>query len=292
MQIIESPREMQMLCAQWRCEQQSIGFVPTMGALHEGHLDLCRRARRDHQKFVASIFVNPLQFGVSEDLGKYPRPFERDCKLLEEVGCDALFAPPESEMYGQAQLTHGHAPPGVPNTFVEVTVLGEVWEGVARPGHMRGVTTVVSKLFNIVGPDAAYFGEKDYQQLKVIERMTSDLNFPTQIVPVPTVREADGLALSSRNAYLNAEERQAATALYRALTRAAEMAKNGQRDVAVLGREMHKICEAEPLVTIQYITIVDAETLAPIRVLEGNPARAMIAARVGNTRLIDNLAIG
>jgi pantoate--beta-alanine ligase len=247
-------------------------------------------ALRAAAKFVASIFVNPLQFGASEDLGRYPRPFERDCELLREAGCDALFAPTVQEMYGNAQLAGGHAPQGVPHTFVEVAVLGDVWEGVTRPGHLRGVATVVAKLFNIIGPTASYFGEKDYQQLKVIEQMVRDLNFSTEIVPVPTVREADGLALSSRNAYLNAEERRAATALYRALSQAAQMAQNGERNVAELGRTMQAICDAETLVSVQYITIVEPQTLAPLHTLEG-PARILIAARVGNTRLIDNLAI-
>ncbi len=291
MQIIESPREMHSLCAQWRCENQSIGFVPTMGALHDGHLELCRRARREQDKFVASIFVNPLQFGAGEDLAKYPRPFERDLELLEKSGCDAIFAPSEDIMYGAAQLTHGHAPPGVPTTFVEVSVLGEIWEGVARPGHLRGVATVVAKLFNIVGPTAAYFGEKDYQQLKLIEHMARDLNFFIEVVPVPTVRETDGLALSSRNAYLTSAERAAAPALFRALNCAAKKAKAGERDITVLGQVMQRICEAEPLISVQYITVVDAETLAPLHHLDGTPARALIAARVGKTRLIDNLML-
>lgn len=291
MKIIESPREMRALSAQWGCNGQKVGFVPTMGALHEGHLELCRRARSECDKFVASIFVNPLQFGAGEDLTKYPRPFERDRQLLEAAGCDAIFAPSEAVMYGAAQLTHGHAPPGVPTTFVEVSVLGEIWEGVARPGHLRGVATVVAKLFNIVGPAVAYFGEKDYQQLKLIEHMVGDLNFAIEIVPVPTVREADGLALSSRNVYLNSAERAAAPVLYRALTCAAQKAKGGERDVTVLGQAMQRLCEAEPLVSVQYITVVDAETLAPLQKLDGLPARALIAARVGNTRLIDNLAL-
>jgi pantoate--beta-alanine ligase len=289
MLIIESPQEMQALSAQWKCEKNTVGFVPTMGALHAGHLELCHAARREHSKFVASIFVNPLQFGPNEDLQKYPRPFEHDCELLRKAGCDALFAPPHGTMYNTG-ITNGHAAQGVPHTFVEVAVLGEVWEGVARPGHMRGVATVVAKLFNIVAPTAAYFGEKDYQQLKIIEQMVRDLNFPLQIVPVPTVRESDGLALSSRNAYLNEAERQAATALYRALCKGCELARSGERDVTVIGCAMQEICDAEPLISTQYITIVEPQTLAPLHVIDG-PARALIAARVGSTRLIDNLEI-
>ncbi|HEY0074399.1 MAG TPA: pantoate--beta-alanine ligase [Abditibacteriaceae bacterium] len=290
MLIIESPQEMQALCAQWKCQGNTIGFVPTMGALHEGHLELCRRARQEHSKFVASIFVNPLQFGPNEDLQKYPRPFERDCDLLRQSGCDALFAPPLDAMYGTG-ITNGHAAQGVPHTFVEVAVLGEVWEGVTRPGHMRGVATVVAKLFNIVGPTAAYFGEKDYQQLKIIEQMVRDLDFPLEVAPVSTVRESDGLALSSRNAYLNEAERQAAPALYRALCKGRELAQNGERDVTILGCAMQEICDAEPLISVQYITVVDPQTLAPLHTLEG-PARVLIAARVGNIRLIDNIEVG
>ncbi len=291
MQIIETPRDMQGLSAQWKRENQTIGFVPTMGALHEGHLELCRHARANHERFVASIFVNPLQFGPNEDLQKYPRPFERDCELLRQTGCDALFAPPREAMYGTTGITSGHAAPGVPHTFVEVAVLGDVWEGAARPGHMRGVATVVAKLFNIVCPTAAYFGEKDYQQLKLIEQMVRDLDFPLQIMPVPTVREPDGLALSSRNAYLSEPERAAAASLYRALSKGRELAADGEKDVTELGRIMQQVCESEPLVSVQYITIVDQQNLAPLHVLDG-PARVLIAARVGDTRLIDNIEIG
>lgn len=290
MLIIESPQEMQALTAQWKCEKNTVGFVPTMGALHEGHLELCRRARGENSKFVASVFVNPLQFGPNEDLLKYPRPFERDCDLLRVAGCDALFAPPREAMY-ETGITNGHAAQGVPHTFVEVAVLGEVWEGVARPGHMRGVATVVAKLFNIVGPTAAYFGEKDYQQLKLIEQMVHDLNFSLEIVPVPTVRESDGLALSSRNAYLNEAERQAAAALYRALCKGRELAQSGESDVTIIGCAMQEVCDAEPLINVQYITVVDPQNLAPLHSIEG-PARVLIAARVGNTRLIDNIEIG
>ena len=290
MQIIENPQEMQALAAQWRCAGYSIGFVPTMGALHEGHLSLARAARAENTKFAASIFVNPLQFGPSEDLDKYPKTFDHDCELLTDAGCDVVFAPNVAAMYGQEALAHdphNHAP----HTYVEVTKLGDVWEGVIRPGHLRGVATVVTKLFNIVLPDRAYFGEKDYQQLKVIEQMVRDLNFPIQIAPMPTVREPDGLALSSRNSYLSPEEREAAATLYKALTTGADMARSGERDIASLGAAMEKVCDSHPLVKVQYITIVDAQTLAPLEKLDGAPARILIAARVGATRLIDNLAL-
>ncbi|MDQ3813930.1 MAG: pantoate--beta-alanine ligase [Armatimonadota bacterium] len=281
---------MQELAKNWCCGGATIGFVPTMGSLHEAHLAMVRTACAECTKCVASIFVNPLQFGANEDFHKYPRPFERDRELLESVGCDVLFAPGVSGMYGGDAPIQG--PPGHgPHTFVEVTVLGEIWEGVVRPGHLRGVATVVTKLFNIVQPDRAYFGEKDYQQLKVVQRMVNDLNFGITIVPIPTAREADGLAVSSRNQYLTPEQRAAAPVLYRALQTGAEMAAQGERDVAIIGMAMHAVCESEPLVKVQYITIVDTETLLPLRRLDDHPARALIAARIGDTRLIDNVPI-
>ena len=276
---------MQALAKSWCCAGQEIGFVPTMGALHAGHLALARLAREQNAKFVASIFVNPIQFGPQEDLKQYPRPFERDCELLREAGCDALFAPSAAAMYGNDTMPHE------PHTYVEVSRLGDVWEGALRPGHLRGVATVVAKLFNITRPDQAYFGEKDYQQLKVIEHMVRDLNFPLAIVPVPTVREADGLALSSRNAYLSAEERAAAPTLYCALQKAQAMARAGTGDVIALGAAMQAMCDANPLIKTQYITIVDADTLAPLEQLGTAPARILIAAQVGGTRLIDNMTI-
>ena len=211
MQIIRDIEEMQDLARERRVNS-SIGLVPTMGALHAGHAKLVERARAENDLLVASIFVNPLQFGPSEDLERYPRPFERDCEQLEAAGCDFVFAPDTNAMYGEESGNHaaGH-------TVVEVLKLGDLWEGAVRPGHLRGVATVVCKLFNIVTPTRAYFGEKDFQQLRVIQVMVRDLNFAIEIVPVPTVREADGLALSSRNAYLSPDERIAAPALYRAL---------------------------------------------------------------------------
>jgi pantoate--beta-alanine ligase len=295
MEIIQSPREMQVLAKNWGCGGLQIGFVPTMGALHEGHLTLARRARSECDKFVASIFVNPTQFGPGEDLGRYPRPFERDCDLLREAGCDVLFAPTPRDIYGDEfaegktanTAHHVHAA----HTFIEVTRLGEVWEGTVRPGHLRAVATVVAILFNIVAPTRAYFGEKDYQQLKVVQRMVRDLHVATEIVPCETVREADGLAMSSRNAYLAPDEREAAAALYQALHTGAEMARAGERDVTKLGVAMQAICESHPLVALQYITVVDAETLAPLGELDGRAARILVAARVGSTRLIDNMAV-
>jgi pantoate--beta-alanine ligase len=293
MEIIQSPREMQARCKNWGCGGISVGFVPTMGALHDGHLELARRARRENDKFVASIFVNPTQFGPNEDLRKYPRPFERDCEMLREIGCDAIFAPRPEAIYGPeyanggGSSTHFHGA----HTFVEVAKLGEVWEGTVRPGHLRGVATVVAILFNVVLPTRAYFGEKDYQQLKVVQKLVADLHMPVEIVPCETVRENDGLAMSSRNAYLAPDEREAARALYAALQAGAKLAQSGEKDVTKIGAAMQEICEREPLCAVQYIAVVDAETLAPLGTLDGRPARALIAARVGSTRLIDNIAL-
>jgi pantoate--beta-alanine ligase len=290
MNIIESPQEMQRLAAQWRCNAESIGFVPTMGALHEGHLSLARTARSECTKFVASIFVNPTQFGPHEDYGKYPRPFERDCALLQEAGCDVLFAPPATAMYAAQRPLHSQS--NESQTFVEVIPLGEMWEGVERPGHMRGVATIVAKLFNIVRPGRSYFGEKDYQQLKVLQQMARDLNFDVEVIGMPTIREADGLALSSRNVYLAPEQRLAALKLNQALRAAAALARDGEMDCAVLRASMQQACDGDPLVAVQYIAVVEADSLMPLEKLLDVPARALIAARVGETRLIDNMAVG
>ena len=283
MRIVETPKEMQALSRLWRREGRMVGFVPTMGALHEGHLSLARMARTQNDVFVASIFVNPLQFGSREDLDKYERPFERDGRLLQETGCDVLFAPSTEAMYGP------HADGS--RTVVEVGEIGGVLEGAVRPGHFRGVATVVAKLFNVVAPGRAYFGEKDYQQLKVIQQMVRDLFFDVEVVPGPTVREPDGLAMSSRNARLSLEEREASATLYRVLLEGASLAKSGERSAKVLVEAMRRLCEAHPIIDLQYVAVVDAETLQPISDLDGRPARALIAASVGGTHLIDNLAL-
>ena len=279
---------MQRLCCGWRCQSHSIGFVPTMGALHAGHLELCRRARAENERFVASIFVNPKQFGAGEDLEKYPRPFERDCDLLRELGCDAIFAPDVSAMYGNSD---GRRERG-DGCWIEVSPLDEMWEGVTRPGHIRGMATVVAKLFNITHPNRAYFGEKDFQQLRVVELMVRDLNFDLDIVAIPTLREPDGLAMSSRNAYLAPDERAAAAALYRALQSGAALAAQGERDVSTIGKAIGVIIEAEPLLRPQYVAVVDAQTLHSLETLGDEPARLLAAVFVGKTRLIDNIAIG
>jgi pantoate--beta-alanine ligase len=302
MEIIRTPQQMQNWAARQRCDSrtsgQTVGFVPTMGALHEGHLTLARRARQECDVFVASIFVNPMQFGAGEDFGAYARPFERDCELLRLCGCDVLFAPDADAMYPAQTNTQSSSTRSedlrampAPQTWIEVSSLGEIWEGAVRPGHLRGVATIVTKLFNLVRPTHAYFGEKDYQQLKVVQHLVRDLCFDIEIVPCETIREADGLAMSSRNAYLSAEERASATVIYRALRAGVEQAQAGEHDVAQLGRVMQNVCAQEQGLHVQYIAIVESETLAPLQTLEDIPARILIAARIGSTRLIDNMAI-
>lgn len=263
-----------------RLEGRTIGLVPTMGALHAGHRSLVEMARRDCGYVVVSIFVNPTQFGPSEDYGSYPRTLGPDLAACEEDGVDLVFHPPVEEMY-----------PADPScTTVHVSGLSEHLCGAHRPGHFDGVTTVVAKLFNIVRPDRAYFGEKDYQQLQVIRRMVADLNMPVAIVPGPTVREADGVALSSRNAYLSAEERRQAAALNRSLREAAEAARAGERDTARLrGLIERRLRESGPI-EIDYVEIVHPETLAELPEI-GSSARLCLAVRIGKCRLIDNLAI-
>lgn len=285
MKILENPEAMRNLSESWRSEGLVVGLVPTMGALHEGHLSLIRRARAACDRVVVSIFVNPTQFGRGEDFETYSRPFERDSALLREEGCDVIFAPTVETMYGGSSLDLS---PSGERVYVEAGGLGEIWEGEARTGHMRGVATVVTMLLNIARPHRAYFGEKDYQQLKVIERLVRNLFFGIEIVPCPTVREPDGLAMSSRNVKLSPEERRAATVLQRALSAAANLKQQGESSVADLVAAMREVYDTEPLVSVQYAAVVNADTLAPLNSLEGGPARAIIAARVGETRLIDN----
>lgn len=254
-----------------------MGFVPTMGALHEGHGALMDASVRECDVTVVSIFVNPLQFGPSEDFQKYPRDLEADEAFCRARGVDFVFAPAVEEMY-----------PREPRAFVEVTELTDGLCGAYRPGHFRGVTTVVTKLFHIVMPDVAYFGQKDFQQAAVIRRMVEDLDFPLEIRTVPTVREPDGLAMSSRNRYLNPEERKAALALYRGLLAAREALEKGERDAdAVRAAVRAELCK-EPLVREQYVEVVDASDLKPVSYIDGTVAVA-VAAFVGSTRLIDNI---
>lgn len=259
---------------------QTVGLVPTMGYLHEGHLSLIRAARTAHDLLVVSIFVNPLQFGPQEDYAAYPRDLERDSRLAAAAGADIVFAPAVAEMY----------PQGCENmrTFVEVGGVSERLCGAARPGHFRGVATVVSKLFNIVGPDTAYFGQKDAQQVVVIRQMVADLNINVGITAVPIVRETDGLALSSRNVYLNPAERRAALVLSRALGLAADRLAAGERDATAIRQAMIDFIKTEPLATIDYVSLSDPATLAELAVV-GRSALVALAVRIGKTRLIDNI---
>lgn len=256
------------------------GLVPTMGYLHEGHLSLVRQARADNATVSASIFVNPTQFGPSEDFTTYPRNEERDLALLAKAGTDLVYMPPVDAVY----------PPGF-DTYVTVGALTEPLEGEARPGHFRGVATVVAKLFNVLQPDRAYFGQKDAQQALVITKMAHDLDFPVEVVVMPTIRESDGLALSSRNVYLSPPERQAALSLSRALQAAERLYQSGERDAARLRGAMSAILAAEPLAVPEYVSVADSRTLLELDTIDG-PALASLAVRVGRTRLIDNVVLG
>jgi pantoate--beta-alanine ligase len=259
----------------------SLGFVPTMGYLHEGHLELVRHARVANGIVAVSIFVNPTQFGHDEDLLSYPRDVERDQALLEKAGCDLLFYPAVEEMY----------PPGALDTYVVPGSVAAVLEGASRPGHFRGVATVVGKLFNIVQPERAYFGQKDGQQLAVIRRMVRNLDFPVEIIAVPTVREPDGLAMSSRNTYLSPDERSAATVLYRALMRAQELHLKGEQDAKVLRAAVFDVLASECLAAADYVSIADPDTLEELDWVDSD-AMVSLAVRIGRTRLIDNVLLG
>lgn len=270
---------MKQVARQARSEGRVIGFVPTMGALHEGHLSLVRVAQQQCAPVVVSVFVNPAQFSPHEDLSKYPRQMERDRALLEELNVDYLFAPSAEEIY-----------PNGFRSYVEVQGLGDRFEGKIRPGHFRGVATVVLKLFEIVQPHFAYFGRKDAQQARIIRQMAADLNLDTGVVTCPIVREADGLALSSRNAYLAPEQRRAATVLYRSLGAARHEIQAGTRDAAALTRAIRDVLAREPLAKPDYVEIVDADTFDPVILLRGT-CLVLLAVRVGTTRLLDNMLV-
>ena len=278
--IVSSVSETREQLERVRRAGKRIGLVPTMGALHAGHVSLIERARTECEFVVVSIFVNPLQFGPSEDYQRYPRPLEKDAELCTKNGVDLIFAPETGDMYAAPQIT-----------FVEVTRITDHLCGAFRPGHFRGVATVVLKLFNIVQPEFAYFGEKDYQQLCVIRRMVDDFNLPLTVVPVPTYRESDGLAMSSRNVYLSPAERTAAPALYRALTLARERIASGEKDAAIIKTAAMSILAAEPLIRVQYFEIVDPSEVQPVAIVTG-PVRIAAAIFIGKTRLIDNVAAG
>lgn len=258
----------------------TVGLVPTMGFLHEGHLSLIRRAREECNHVVVSIFVNPTQFGPKEDLSKYPRDIERDLKLIEPLGTDLVWMPTAEIMY----------PKGY-QTWVEVEAITSPLEGAMRPGHFKGVTTIVTKLFNGVQPHKAYFGQKDAQQAAVIRRMTLDLNFPIEIVVCPTVREADGLAMSSRNVYLDPEQRKAATVLFRSLSAAKEVYENGEREAEKIRKKMRDVLSGEPLADAQYVSCADYDTLEELAEIKGKALLSM-AVFIGKTRLIDNFVLG
>jgi len=272
-------KDMKALCRGWRAVGRSIGFVPTMGCLHEGHLSLVRESRRRASATAVSIFVNPAQFGPREDFSTYPRDVERDSAILENEGADALFFPPVAQVY----------PPGF-STFVEVHGLQDRLCGRSRPGHFRGVATVVLKLLQIVGPDLAFFGWKDAQQVIILRRMAADLDLDTEIVACPLVREPDGLAMSSRNMYLSPEERKAALALSRSLSQAERMVAAGERDAAKVVAAIRAAIETEPLARIDYVEAVDLAGLEPVVKISGDVLIAL-AAYVGSTRLIDNIRV-
>jgi pantoate--beta-alanine ligase len=277
MQVIETIAAFR----QARARFDTLGLVPTMGYLHEGHLSLVRQARRECSAVAATIFVNPTQFSPSEDLARYPRDLPRDLRLLAEEQVDLVFVPSVAEMY----------PPGF-STVVDVQGVTGVLEGAARPTHFRGVATVVCKLLNIAGATRAYFGQKDAQQTVVVRKMARDLDIPTEIVVSPTVRESDGLAMSSRNVYLNPGERQAATALFRALRAAQERFAAGMRSGEALRLAMRQVLDAEPLAQVEYVSAADPLTLQELDEVQADGALLSLAVRFGKTRLIDNVLLG
>ena len=280
MDVIATVGRFHAACEDVRRAGRTVGLVPTMGFFHEGHLSLMRRARAERDVVAVSIFVNPLQFGPNEDFEAYPRDLDRDLALAEAEGVDVVFSPRLEEMY----------PDGPPRVTVDPGPLADRLEGAIRPGHFRGVVTVVAKLFHATGPAAAYFGEKDAQQLAIIRRMTRDLTFPMDIVGCPIVREPDGLAMSSRNVYLSSEERAAAASLSRGLRAAQAELTGGERDAGTLSAAIAREVEAEHLAHLDYAAVVDDDTFDEVERVE-RPARALVAARVGKPRLIDNLRL-
>jgi pantoate--beta-alanine ligase len=279
MRTISEPSAIRRLCDSLRGEGKTIGLVPTMGFLHDGHLSLMRRARADNDVLAVSIFVNPTQFGPGEDFDSYPRDLQGDLRKVEAVGGDLVFTPSAESIYQP-----GH------RTFVEVGEITEGLCGASRPGHFRGVATVVTKLFNLTKPHRAYFGQKDYQQSVVIRRLVADLNLDLEIVVLPTVRESDGLAMSSRNARLTPAERRAALILYRCLRHAERQVTRGEQQAKVVLDDVRAMIEAEPLARLDYVAVCDPETLRPVERIEG-PTLVALAVRFGPTRLIDNILV-
>ena len=279
MRIVTRISEMQSLADSIRNEGRSIGFVPTMGFLHEGHLSLMRRARQECEVVAVSIFVNPTQFGPAEDFDRYPHDEDGDRRKCESAGIDILFIPAATEMY-----------PSKPTVFVTVERISDILEGAIRPGHFRGVVTVVSKLFNIVKPHKAFLGQKDYQQCAVIKRMVTGLNMDVEVVVLPTVRERDGLAMSSRNSYLNPEERRAAAVIPRALSSAEQLVKAGVNEPEKVKNKVLAVLREERGIVIDYVELVDQESLEPLASMQEN-AVILVAVRFGQTRLIDNYVL-
>jgi pantoate--beta-alanine ligase len=276
MKIIQDPGEMQRLVEEYRHAGKSLGLVPTMGALHEGHLSLIRRCRAENDVEIMSLFVNPAQFNRRDDLDRYPRDLEGDSRMAQAAGVDIIFAPTVAGMYPKGYMT-----------YVTVEQLTERWEGASRPGHFRGVATVCAKLFTICRPHRAYFGQKDYQQSLVVRRMVADLNLDLEIVVLPTVREPDGLALSSRNVLLGPEERRQATVLSQALFHAQDAVRAGERDAGLLAAAIEAHIRSAPLAVLDYVGVCDPETLEPLSGITGK-AVAVVAASFGPIRLIDN----
>ncbi|MEO0083410.1 MAG: pantoate--beta-alanine ligase [candidate division WOR-3 bacterium] len=280
MKVVRSPKAMQKIADVIHRQGKIIGFVPTMGYLHEGHLSLVRIARRKSDYVIVSIFVNPTQFGPHEDFARYPRDFDRDKRLLIKENVDYIFYPTAKSMY-----------PKNYKTYVEVTNLSDVLCGKSRPGHFKGVTTIVAKLFNIVKPDLAVFGQKDAQQAIIIKQMTDDLNFPIKIIIAPTVRESDGLAMSSRNVYLTPAERMQAPILYQSLQHAKKMIENGERDSRKIIAVIRELINYMPDANIDYIAIVDAKTLMPVEQIKKGEILIALAVKFGKARLIDNIMV-
>ncbi|HEX9896695.1 MAG TPA: pantoate--beta-alanine ligase [Dehalococcoidales bacterium] len=277
MKVVETIAEMKQVR---RALKEPVGFVPTMGYLHEGHISLVRQAKAENKAVVVSIFVNPTQFGPKEDLSKYPRDLKRDLAMLEKAGTDVVFFPSDKEMY-----------PAGYDTWVDVDKLTKRLEGASRPTHFRGVTTVVAKLFNIVEADNAYFGQKDAQQALVIQKMVKDLDMNVRVVICPTIREPDSLAMSSRNVYLTPEQRKQATVLYHSLQLAKELYTKGERNATKIRQQMTALIQKEPLAVIDYISIASPETLEELETIQGKALVSMVV-KFGNTRLLDNVMLG
>jgi pantoate--beta-alanine ligase len=279
MYLISSPKKMQQLSLSLKKRGKKISFVPTMGALHQGHLSLVKRARKLGDFVVASVFVNPTQFGPKEDFKRYPRDLKKDMKLLKKAGCDLVFAPGVKRIYPEGYLT-----------CVDVEKISDKLEGASRPGHFKGVCTVVAKLFNIVQPDYVIFGQKDAQQAIIIKKMTEDLNFPVKIIVSPTVREKDGLAFSSRNSYLNPEERREAKVLYQALRTGKRLVESGEKNPEKVINKMRQLINRQKLAKIDYIALTDTKNLEPVKEIKGELLLSL-AVKFGKTRLIDNLRV-